>query len=152
MVTYRPDYVTSTLGTLFRLLFGPVYYNLQFVSCVLGLLWLLLGWRAHRDAWDWGRQAPLLILVSLATTPYGWMFDAVVALPALLSVARTRVVLLPILIYLVINLLGLALNLMGLTAIWYLWFAPALLACYLLATRRGVSGDHIPEAAGTVSK
>ncbi len=130
-----PDYVTPTIGTVLRLVFGPSRYGLQFLSCLVGFLWLLQFWRARRAAWAWAEHTPLLILVSLVTAPYGWPYDVVVALPALMVAGLNARAPLPIAAYVAVDLLAMGLNLAGVDAAWYVWFAPALLGCYWWATR-----------------
>ena len=78
---------TSTLGTLLRLAAGdPSRFGLQFVPMVLGFAYLATRFRRNRGAnWDWEREMPLLVVVSLATAAYGWVFDQVVLLVAATS-------------------------------------------------------------------
>ncbi|MCU1285275.1 MAG: hypothetical protein JWO13_1625 [Acidobacteriales bacterium] len=59
----------------------------QFAPMALGSLWLYYYWRKNRDQWQWSHQMPLLLLVSLATTTYGWFYDQVLLLPVILFAA-----------------------------------------------------------------
>src|SRR5262249_31119857 len=82
-LAHRPPavWLSPTCGSLLRLAFGEDCFQLQFVPPLLGLLWFLVHWRRCRRTWDWGEQAPLLLLVSFLTAPYGaWPFDLVVLL------------------------------------------------------------------------
>ena len=72
------------LGGLLRYLFGWHKYWLQLTPAVPGLLWLLWWLRSRRELL-WKRDLPLLLAVSVCTTPYGWLFDQVVLLPALIQ-------------------------------------------------------------------
>jgi Glycosyltransferase family 87 len=70
-----------------RLIFGADKTWLQFVPSVLGLIWLAWRWRAHRSSWQWEEQLPPLLLVSYVTASYGWTFDQVIFIPALMQAA-----------------------------------------------------------------
>jgi hypothetical protein len=146
---HRPlVYQTPTLGAALRLAFGIERFWLQFIPPLLGAVWFLFYWRKHRQAWQWAEQMPLLLLVSLITTAYGWVFDQVVLLLAVLQVSvwlfhgRRRLIAgLTVTIYLALNGLGLlARILLVTTEFWYVWMAPALLVTYL-AVRRQIDWD-----------
>ena len=78
---------TSTLGTLLRMAArDPSRFGLQFLPMVLGIAYLATRFRRGRSTvWDWEREMPLLVVVSLATAAYGWVFDQVVLLVAAIS-------------------------------------------------------------------
>ncbi len=86
------QWISPTLGTLLRLVFGENLFRLQFIPVLFGLSWFV--WRyllvkparlASRSNWDWREQIPLLLLVSFVTAPYGaWPFDMVLLLPAVM--------------------------------------------------------------------
>jgi len=42
---------------------------------VVGFCWLLALWHRNRRHWEWREQLPLLLLVSVLTSPYSWTFD-----------------------------------------------------------------------------
>lgn len=78
MVLYHPpnQWVTATLSTPIRLWLGfEQSYSLQFVPSLLGMLWL--AWFEWRNAshWSWRNHAPVILLASLVTTAYGWIYD-----------------------------------------------------------------------------
>jgi Glycosyltransferase family 87 len=69
------------LGGLLRVTFGWHHYWLQFVPSTLGAAWLV--WRRSAAAeFDLIREFPLLLMISVCTSPYGWLFDQIVLLPA----------------------------------------------------------------------
>jgi hypothetical protein len=78
---------TPTIGTYLRLWLGMERYWLQFVPTGLGLLWFCFYWQRERRTWDWNRQMPMLIIVSLMTTFYGWLNDYILLLPVIAQVA-----------------------------------------------------------------
>jgi hypothetical protein len=110
---YPPsDYASATLGTALRVVFGENRFWLQFVPPAFGCAWLLAYWLGRRSTWNWSEQIAPVVLVSIATTAYGWTFDQVVLLIPMILVAywcylqgwRIKIVLLytP---YLIINFL-----------------------------------------------
>jgi hypothetical protein len=79
--------VSCGLGGVLRGIFGIQLLWLQFVPCILGSAWFLCYWAKHRHQWDWQVDLPLLLLVSVGTSPYYWYLDFILILPALISVA-----------------------------------------------------------------
>jgi hypothetical protein len=75
-------YSSSTLGAALRLATDDTdRFRLQFVPVVLGLAYVATRLRTYRSReWDWEREMPLLVVVSVATAVYGWVFDQVVLL------------------------------------------------------------------------
>jgi hypothetical protein len=130
---------SPNLGTLLRWSVSPSSAWLQFVPSGLGAAWFIWYWRSKAD-WKWSARMPLLLLVSIATTSYGWLFDHVVLLPAVLQIAilivqrrdavKNRTIPLS---YFLVNA-GIALCI-GLHAIGiaYTWVAPAWLVLYMMA-------------------
>ena len=60
----------------------------QFVPCAAACV-LLVGYRLWRGAaWDWPRELPRVVWVSVLATPYGgWIFDLTVLLVPVVAVA-----------------------------------------------------------------
>ena len=130
------EYDTPTLGTILRKAFGWEKHWLQFLPMGVGTLGLLWHWRNRRQAWDWRRELPLLLAVSVWTCLYSWVSDLVLLLPVVIQTlvlilrqpsARKQIG--------VISLLGisvfcLAINLLGATDFAYFWLCPVLLVFY----------------------
>ena len=77
------QWLSPTLGSVLRLVFGAELFRLQFVSVAAGLVWFAAYRWQKRATWDWTAQLPLTLLVSFVTAPYGaWPFDMVLLLPA----------------------------------------------------------------------
>jgi hypothetical protein len=57
---------------------------LQFVPTVIGIAWFAY-WRRHHREWSWEARLPLLLLVSIATAPYSWAHDYILALPSFVA-------------------------------------------------------------------
>jgi hypothetical protein len=141
LMAYPPrQYATPTFGGVLRLILGVDRFWLQFVPPLLGSLWFFWYWRRHKETWVWSEQISPVLVVSAATTPYGWEYDLVMVLPAVIQVAvwlvqrpmswRSSLI---VLTYLLIGGLALTINLMGVQAIWFSWMAPALLGWYLMS-------------------
>lgn len=127
-------YASHTWGTWLRLLFGLEHFWLQFLPPTLGLLWVLTYAFLQRRTWDWVEHGPLVLLVSVASMAYGWFFDLVLALPALVQVACQRP--LPTMAlggYAVLNLAILGLGVLDVSSPYYVPTATAFLLVYLLA-------------------
>ena len=57
----------------------------QFVPTGLGLLWVAWYYWKNRQTWNWRQHGLAVLVVSLLTTPYSWITDEVVLLPAILQ-------------------------------------------------------------------
>ncbi len=147
-------WMNPTAGSLLRWVFGPELIWLQFAPMAAGVGWLALYGRKHRAAWLWADRIGLLLLVSVVTAPFGWPFDQVVLVPVVLQIAclargtgaapiKSKVWV----VYALTNLVAIALH-GRVSDFWQLWFAPVLLAWYLVA--RHSAGGHNRE--GIMSK
>jgi hypothetical protein len=79
--------VTCSVGGALRSIFGVQQLWLQFLPCFFGIAWFLSYWVKHRRQWDWQAHLPLLLIVSIASSPYFWFHDFILILPALIAVA-----------------------------------------------------------------
>jgi hypothetical protein len=140
------------LGGLLRAVFGWERHWLQFVPAAAGVFWIALRrsrkiatLRCAQDGaprWQSAVDAKLL-LVSVCFSPYGWLFDQVVLLPAVVEMAvrglaaPRRYALALLLIFLALNGAVLVLEMGGAPIVsWaYWWTAPAWLALYAAADR-----------------
>ena len=137
------QWMTLTLGTVLRMILGPELFRLQFVPLVFGLVWFALHWRKHGKVWNWNEQLPLLLLVSFITTPYGaWPFDMVLLLPAIIvllvnwqreRLAHPAVILGSLA---AVNLACLVMNVWKTGSFAFIWVPPALLALYIVGSRK----------------
>jgi hypothetical protein len=73
------------LSGMIRGLFFRRFFWVQFVPTALGLLWSARYYWKNRRIWNWRQHGPAVLVVSLLTTPYSWMTDEVVLLPAILQ-------------------------------------------------------------------
>lgn len=134
---------STTIGAFLRSMLGWERLWLQFVPLGFGLAWIVAYWRAHRQGWNWTRETPLLLLVSVVTTCYGWVFDQVVLYPAvfqavawLIQTGRPSYYLLAGALYVALNAAGLLLIILGWNGIGYVWMAPAWLVFHWVLKRK----------------
>jgi len=78
------EFIPALSGVL-RLLFLRRMFWAQFIPTVVGLVWAAWFFNRNRQYWDWRRHGPVLLVVSVLTTPYAWLTDEVVLLPAMLE-------------------------------------------------------------------
>ncbi len=69
---------------------APDHFWVQFVPCAVACVAYLVYRVRKGRAWDWSRELPLVVAVSVLTTPYGgWLFDLPVLLvPMVWAAAR----------------------------------------------------------------
>ncbi len=141
------EWISPTIGTVLRQIFGVELFRLQFIPVLVGLVWFAWHCRVHMNSsssgsrcWDWNEQLPLLLLVSFVTAPYGaWPFDMVLLLPVAMWLIirtdqRSRTIIIAGLI--AVNLCCLILNVLRINSFWFLWVSPAVLGLYLVAYKR----------------
>lgn len=78
------DFIPALSGMI-RVLFFRRFFWVQFVPMAAGLIWSLWFYSRNSRTWSWPRHGTALLVVSLLTTPYSWMTDEVVLLPAILQ-------------------------------------------------------------------
>ncbi len=134
------------LSVALRLWLSPQTVGLTWLPAALGCAWGMVYFWPRRQVWDWMKHGNLLMLVSLLTAPYSWVYDEGLAIPALLHGAYlTRYRYLPVLLAFASVLIEA--ELLGgvkLSSTFYLWTAPAWLAWYLCAT--GIKRTQAEEA------
>jgi hypothetical protein len=126
---------------------APDRFWVQFLPCAVACA-ALVGWRLRAGAaWDWRPALPVVVAVSVLTTPYGgWVFDLpVLVVPAVWCAGRLTAG--PLAAFLAaqagVTAVSLALPAGPLQSYW--WVAPAVLAPCLL----GRPGGPPPEGCGT---
>src|SRR5205814_4930251 len=71
---------------LLLLFFRRMFWT-QFVPMTLGMVWCLHFFFRNSPSWNWREHGPPLLVVSVLTTPYEWLSDETVLLPAVLQAA-----------------------------------------------------------------
>jgi len=77
--------LSGMIRGMIRALFFRRFFWVQFVPVCLGLIWSTRYYWKNRGMWNWRRHGLALLVVSLLTTPYSWMTDEAVLLPAILQ-------------------------------------------------------------------
>lgn len=75
------------LGIALRFAIAPERMSLQYLPAAAGCIWAVLYYWKRRTTWDWMQDGALLMLVSFLVSPYAWLSDQAVLLPALLLAA-----------------------------------------------------------------
>jgi len=122
-------------SVVLRLWVRPQAMALQYLLPALGCGWALSYFWKRRHTWDWVSDGSVLVLVSVLSAPYYWLFDQAIVIPALLHAAyvtRSRTVLALLALGSIAVETGMVLG-YQLPSKFYLWTAPAWLAWYLLA-------------------
>jgi len=78
------EFIPALSGML-RLLFFRRLFWVQFLPTAFGLLWSFWYYWRNQRTWSWRRHGLALLVVSIVTTPYSWITDEVVLLPAILQ-------------------------------------------------------------------
>jgi len=72
------------LAVALRFAIRPQAVWLQYVPAIVGCTWgVWFYWSRHRT-WDWMKDGALLMLVSVLVSPYAWLTDQALLVPALL--------------------------------------------------------------------
>jgi Glycosyltransferase family 87 len=78
------EFIPAFSGVV-RLIFFRRLFWVQFIPMALGVAWCLWFLFRKRMMWDWRQDGPALLVVSILVTPYSWLTDEVVLLPAMLQ-------------------------------------------------------------------
>lgn len=142
--------IIPTVSTLVRIGIGLHAHWVQFLPAILGGIWAIIYFARQKNQWDWNRQGPLLLLVSVFVAPYSWFPDEIVVLPAILAAAyccaeRER----PLLIFAILDVAALLLVffIVPVQSGAYIWTTTAWLIWYLFATR-SVGDQDVPSSGG----
>jgi hypothetical protein len=136
------------IGIALRFAIGPNAMWLQYLPAFVGCIWAVFFYWRRRSRWDWMRDGALLMLVSILVSPYGWLTDQTLVIPALLAGiyrATTREQL---------GILALASAFIeiaqmagkGMHSAIYLWTTPFWLAWYICVSIKARSAN-VPDAA-----
>jgi hypothetical protein len=72
------------LSVALRFAIHPQTMALQYLPALAACLWAIPFYWRHRARWDWIQDGSLLMLVSILASPYAWITDQALLVPALL--------------------------------------------------------------------
>jgi hypothetical protein len=124
------------LSVAMRFWISPRTFGLTYLPVALACIWALAYFWQRRHTWDWMKNGSLVMIVSLVTAPYSWVYDDGLAIPALLHGAyltRSRV-LLTVLAFGAVAIGAELLAGVKIATSFFLWTAPTWLVWYLCAT------------------
>jgi hypothetical protein len=78
------EFIPSLSGMI-RAIFFRRFFWVQFVPLALGLGWAAWYYWKNKDEWNWRSHGLAVLVVAVLTTPYAWITDEVVLLPAILQ-------------------------------------------------------------------
>ncbi len=126
-----------TLCSTFRLLVDRQAPWTQFILEAAACCWAPWYFWSRRDRWRWMDQGMLLLLVAALCSPFGWVTDEAILLPAVLAglyrALESRRSLMPLWLIAAVALIEVMAG-MQITTPYYLWTTPAWLLWYLYAT------------------
>lgn len=134
-------WATPTIGGVFRLIFGIDNEWLQILPTIFGLVWVIYYWINRKDEWNWKKETPLLVLVSVVGAVYVWTYDMVLLLLPILQVViisirrenKLRTIRLLFSYFLVS--VGVLITHIYLNDFWFFWFSPFILIWYLVGRK-----------------
>jgi hypothetical protein len=108
---------------------------IQYAPAALCCAWALVYFWNRRHSWNWITDGSLIMLASIVFAPYCWLFDQVLAIPAILDGAyRAQFKSVSAAVALASLLIEIELvRTVNLPSVLFLWTAPAWLAWYLIS-------------------
>jgi hypothetical protein len=128
-----------TLSVLLRVMIDRKLGWLTFVPSCLGIAWGVIYYWRKRLSWDWRRNGMPVMLVSVLTSPYGWVSDQAVLLPVVVAAVMSPFRRYSIEILIVLNCA--VLLVFCTSAQLRAWLPLAWMVWYLYAVRTGSGGD-----------
>jgi hypothetical protein len=78
------EFIPALSGVI-RLIFFRRFFWAQFLPLAAGLGWSGWYYWKNRRTWSWKEHGAALLVVSVLTTPYAWITDEAILLPAILQ-------------------------------------------------------------------
>jgi hypothetical protein len=140
------DQIAPTASFMFRMLIAQNHPWVQFIPTAVACAWAVRRYLNSHVRWDWQNDMPVLLLVSIMTSPNAWFTDEAILLPAILyglyQTSDAGRSLIPYCCVAGVALIEVFVN-VDISSGLYIWTAPAWLLWYLSATRlRGRSSKY----------
>ena len=71
------------LSCALRIVSGPKHVWVQALPMLAGLGFAVWFWRGRAERWHWARYGAVLLMISVLVSPYSWLMDEALCLPAL---------------------------------------------------------------------
>ena len=143
---YREMMQTSGIGVEFiacpavalRCIISSKAMLLQYVPAAAGCVWAAFYYARNSAEWDWMEHGGRLLVISLVVSPYAWVTDQAILLPALLFASQWTVSAWPVRALMLSSAAIEIQQLCGVTmhSAWVLWTAPFWLAWYVIVLRQ----------------
>jgi hypothetical protein len=137
------EWQTSTVSAALAYLVGSNTLWIRVIPTLLGAIWFIFYWKKNRNRWDWVEQTPPLLLASQVATPFGWLFDQILLLPALIQVVvwtsqgTTATIFKRVAVgFVVIDLLPLVVVEVAPNYLWLFWMVPLYSLAYIRMKRQ----------------
>ena len=78
------EFIPAVSGVM-RLIFFRTFFWAQFLPMMAAFGWSAWYYWKNRSIWTWKTHGPALLVASVLTTPYAWMTDETILLPAILQ-------------------------------------------------------------------
>jgi hypothetical protein len=132
------DQIAPTVSFLFQMLLAQNHLWVQYIPTAVACAWATRRYLNSHVRWDWQNDMPLLLLVSIMTSPNAWFTDEAIVLPAILyglyQTSNARRSLIPYCCVAGVALIEVFAN-VDINSGLYIWTAPAWFLWYLLASR-----------------
>jgi len=87
---YMQAYPAGVASLIRKMTEGVGTFWIQLVPTAIGLIWFVVYWRRNRGVWSWIEHLPMVLTVSVFTSPYGWHFDQTLLALPVIAVAGWR--------------------------------------------------------------
>lgn len=87
---YMQAYAAGIASLFRKLTSGLGTFWIQLVPTVIGVIWFAQYWRRRNRIWSWSEELPMVVTVSVFTSAYGWHFDQMLLVLAVIAVAGKR--------------------------------------------------------------
>ena len=84
------DQIAPTTSLVFQALLAQNHPWVQFIPTAVACAWAVRRYLNNHVRWDWQNDIPLLLLVSVMTSPDAWFTDEAIVLPAILFMALSN--------------------------------------------------------------
>jgi len=87
---YMQAYAAGVASLFRKLTSGLGTFWFQLVPTALGLIWFAMYWRQNHRNWSWSEHLPMVLTISVLASAYGWHFDQMLLVLAVIAVAGKR--------------------------------------------------------------